>query len=598
MRTLLLLMILSPVIAGAQHPLNFDFEALDNHSGMPQGMRAKVPEGCRVSIDAVHVHSGKYSIKMEKDAAAATNAFASVSFVLPAEYSGKQLKLEGYIKTENISDGYAGLWMRIDGTPQLGNMYHEALKGTHDWQRYSIELPLEKGATAIVMGGMLTGKGRMWLDNLHVTLDGVDIATLAKTIPAAYAPQPDQLTWIRTNAVPLTTVYAGNGFADLQPLKHFVGDARIVSLGECTHGTSEIFSMKHRLLEFLVSEMKFNIFAIEANMAETNGMNDYVLRGTGNPEHLLDTMYFWTWNTKEVKDMMTWMRGYNQAHPNAPVQFTGFDMQMGKGAADNLERFAKQYAGSLVATTTAISGLVEKLEKRNWQQPADSLAALLLKELEPVKKHLDVHKQPLSAAMGTQAFAWIVQNATLLNQFALLAKAGRKGPSVRDRSMAANADWLLAQNPGSKMVIWAHNGHVNRRSYTMGGYLEENGHKTDMRVIGFSAGAGTYTAVVKGKEIGNSNALIAPIPRSFESYGRAAQLGNFFLDIRAQQLQHKDAGWLLKNLNVRSIGAVAMDYPQFQMDVQPDLYDALIYLDQTKASDCFRINGQQAPVSK
>ena len=60
--------------------------------------------------------------------------------------------------------------------------------------------------------------------------------------------------WISKNAVPIKSVEAGNGFDDLKAVGDFVGDARIVSLGEPTHGNREVFQMKHRLLEYLVTE--------------------------------------------------------------------------------------------------------------------------------------------------------------------------------------------------------------------------------------------------------------------------------------------------------------------------------------------------------
>jgi erythromycin esterase len=71
-------------------------------------------------------------------------------------------------------------------------------------------------------------------------------------------------------------VEAGGGFADLQCLRRIIGDARIVSLGEATHGTREFFQLKHRLLEFLVTELDFAIFGIEANYPECLRINDYV----------------------------------------------------------------------------------------------------------------------------------------------------------------------------------------------------------------------------------------------------------------------------------------------------------------------------------
>ncbi|HTY89198.1 MAG TPA: hypothetical protein VMB80_17255 [Candidatus Acidoferrum sp.] len=80
--------------------------------------------------------------------------------------------------------------------------------------------------------------------------------------------------WLSTNAIRLETVEAGHGFADLQPLKPVIGPARIVALGEATHGTREFFQLKHRMLEFLVTEMGFNIFAMEATLPESFDIND------------------------------------------------------------------------------------------------------------------------------------------------------------------------------------------------------------------------------------------------------------------------------------------------------------------------------------
>src|ERR1043165_3174981 len=145
---------------------------------------------------------------------------------------------------------------------------------------------------------------------------------------SAQPSRPDKpvVDWITANAVRLKTTEAGNGFADMQPLKKIIGNARIVSLGEATHGTREFFQLKHRILEFLASEMGFTIFSIEANMPEAYRLNDYVLNGTGDPAKLLKGMYFWTWDTQEVLEMIHWMREFNKSGKGR-VQFTGFDMQ-------------------------------------------------------------------------------------------------------------------------------------------------------------------------------------------------------------------------------------------------------------------------------
>ena len=148
--------------------------------------------------------------------------------------------------------------------------------------------------------------------------------------------------WIRSTAIRLQTVEAGHGFADLQPLKRVVGNARIVSLGEATHGTREFFQLKHRILEFLATEMGFTIFSIEANLPEAYRLNDYVLRGVGDPRQLLRGMYFWTWDTEEVLDMILWMRAFN-ASGRGRVQFTGFDMQTPTVAMEIVRAFVTRY---------------------------------------------------------------------------------------------------------------------------------------------------------------------------------------------------------------------------------------------------------------
>jgi erythromycin esterase-like protein len=154
--------------------------------------------------------------------------------------------------------------------------------------------------------------------------------------------------WIRGNAIRLETVEAGHGFADMQPLKKVVGDARIVALGEATHGTREFFQLKHRMLEFLATEMGFTIFSIEANMPEAYRLNEYVLTGKGDPRQLLKGMYFWTWNTEEVLDMILWMREFNKSG-KGHLEFTGFDMQTPTVAAEIVRDFVAREDPEYVA---------------------------------------------------------------------------------------------------------------------------------------------------------------------------------------------------------------------------------------------------------
>jgi erythromycin esterase-like protein len=157
-------------------------------------------------------------------------------------------------------------------------------------------------------------------------LSSLCLAVLATTSAFAQADERAAIEWIRHNAIPIQTVEAGHGFADLQPLDKVIGNARVVELGEATHGTREFFQLKHRLIEYLATQKGFTIFSIEANMPEAYRLNDYVLHGNGDPKQLLKGMYFWTWDTQEVLDMILWMREFN-ASGKGRIEFTGFDMQ-------------------------------------------------------------------------------------------------------------------------------------------------------------------------------------------------------------------------------------------------------------------------------
>jgi erythromycin esterase-like protein len=175
------------------------------------------------------------------------------------------------------------------------------------------------------------------------------ILLLAISISGGLTAQQSPVDWVRSNAIRLSTPEAGRGFADMQPLKRVIGSARIVALGEATHGSREFFQLKHRMLEFLASELGFTIFSIEANLPEAYRLNDYVLTGKGDPAQLLRGMYFWTWDTEEVLAMIRWMREFN-ASGRGPIQFTGFDMQFPNVAAENVRSFVTRLDADYAAT--------------------------------------------------------------------------------------------------------------------------------------------------------------------------------------------------------------------------------------------------------
>ncbi|MHC4407186.1 MAG: erythromycin esterase family protein, partial [Planctomycetota bacterium] len=88
----------------------------------------------------------------------------------------KRVTFSGWIKTENVHNGYAGLWWRADGANRelLGfdNMARKGPRGTNDWARFSITLDVPAETLNINFGVLMPGKGKAWFDGLEVKLDG------------------------------------------------------------------------------------------------------------------------------------------------------------------------------------------------------------------------------------------------------------------------------------------------------------------------------------------------------------------------------------------------------------------------------------------
>ncbi|MEO7308408.1 MAG: erythromycin esterase family protein [Ferruginibacter sp.] len=389
------------------------------------------------------------------------------------------------------------------------------------------------------------------------------------------------IDWLNSNLLPVKSLRAENGMEDLKKLDSFIGDARIVGLGEFTHGSDEVFTMKHRLLEYLVKEKGFTIFSIEASMPEAYKLNDYIINGKGNAKELLGGMYFWTWYTQEVLDMIEWMKQYNYTS-SKKIYFTGFDMQFYKVALTNVSEFCTKhsipFAEKLSAFDSAASKLVYTFNRNNRKEatPVVEIAATMLKDFESYTQ-----------AKQDPDYSWIKQNISILWQYA----ARNTKAQGRDESMAQNIQWIADQNPGSKIVLWAHNGHINKKKYWMGKFLEEK-FGNNYLAIGFAGESGTYTAfnrINNRNKLDSANTLSASNKKNYEYYLKAANNENYILVLN-QMKQNEQNEFLFDKKNLRHIGArVEEEKRQF---VPTDLlqeYDALIFIRNSSSSKCFSV---------
>jgi len=402
------------------------------------------------------------------------------------------------------------------------------------------------------------------------------------------------LSWLRRQAIQLTTVEAGNGSADLQPLKSVIGGARIVALGEATHGTREFFQLKHRLLEFLVTELGFTTFAIEANWPESLAVNDYVLHGRGDPAKVLAGLHFWTWNTEEVLDQIQWMRQYNADDGHeSKVTFAGFDAQYTAVAATTIMRYLTRVDPAFASQISSGLAVFEK-ECRDYSALSEADVELLHSTVQTLTERLLAAQETYADRSTMHGWLLARQHARILRQVDDQRRTGEDAKArymIRDRAMAENVEWILEQEgPRCKMVVWAHNGHVARDPrgvfdgtvVSMGMHLARK-FGQELVVVGFAFGEGAFQAVVK--EEGNRQALrevdVGPAPDdTLEAVLARSGIPAFLVDLR--QVDEDVAACLEEPQVTREIGAFFQSPEDMRQTIAPrERYDVLAFIART-----------------
>lgn len=408
----------------------------------------------------------------------------------------------------------------------------------------------------------------------------------------APAPRPDDATlaaWLRASAIPLAGVDAGHGSTDLDRLDAVVGDARLVALGEATHGSSEFFRMKRRLIEHLVERLGFTVVAIEAPFSETLAVDDYVVRGVGDPRAVVAKMDTWTWDTEEMVALVRWMREYNadRAHP-IKLRFLGIDILTPAAIASALEYLKKVDAAAVPSIETALAPL--RLTSADGTYPAATAAvqAATRKGAEDLLARLDAHKAAYVARSSDDAWTLVRQHATVIAQ----AEASYRDSSLRDPGMADNVRWLLDHPAkGSKMILWAHNAHVafSPIGFDALGRLLKKAYKTSYLSLGFVFDHGSFQALDATDAAKPPHqpptifSVGAPPAGSLDEALGLANLPFFAVDLRAAP--PPCAAWLGSRLVTRSVGGVYVSEARMRARRAPARsFDALVYVREVTAA--------------
>ncbi len=577
----LLLFTTTPALAENPY-LNLDFE--DGQPGNSPRSWFAGGEGYTGKLTTDNPQNGAQCLQLTKTESSERGFGVATSTFPFAATAGETIRFTGWIRTNGVTEGYAGLWWRADGpdraTLAFDNMNSRGVTGDTEWAQYTIELNIPADVLNINFGCILPGNGTAWFDDLQVEIGG---ETYTQVRPDPFLATKEQVAWIADTAYRFATDDPAHGNEDLEFMKDLVGDAHIVSLGEGTHGTAEFFRMKHRLTRYLVEEMGFTQFGIEATMPEAELINRYVLTGEGDPAELIAGMYFWTWRTEEVLALVQWMRQHNEQ--GGHIEFRGFDMQYTGMAMKTVLDFMKPNlpVTYLDAFTTyaELRALIKASRGKGNGRP--QIPASYNDILVGITQSLNDQREKLIQTHPAKEVDWVIQNAGLIAQYSQM-NTGKSGG--RDLFMADNADWLLEQaGPGAKIVLWAHNGHVARgssgRGKMMGTHLAER-HGRDMVVLGFAFHEGTYTATKRGEGLGawgTSPSRPGTAEWAFHQTGQP----RLVLDLRTAVPGSAESGWVSELVDMRSIGSMAIPDAFRQVNLA-ESYDALIYFETSTPS--------------
>lgn len=195
-RILISLLLLSSYYGQAQEAplMNLDFEVVENGSPVNwYGFNTVDTLNYTMGVDSVTVKSGKYSVAFA--CTGSPSGDQTIISVLPS-YEGKKITFSGYIKTEGITEGYAGLILvinHLNGSDMIVRDDAMQITGTTDWKKYSITLDMNPANTRIItLAGRLSGNGKMWLDDMAVTIDGIDVQQLKPYVKKTYPAENDK----------------------------------------------------------------------------------------------------------------------------------------------------------------------------------------------------------------------------------------------------------------------------------------------------------------------------------------------------------------------------------------------------------------------
>jgi erythromycin esterase-like protein len=399
----------------------------------------------------------------------------------------------------------------------------------------------------------------------------------------------------------------GNG-GDYRPILDVVGSARMVLLGEGSHGTHDFYHERAEITKRLIEEKGFTAVAVEADWPDAYRVNRYV-RGEGDDRDAdaalrgFQRFPTWMWRNTVVLDFVTWLRELNETRKSEDkVGFFGLDLYSlfnSIGAVlEYLDRVDPEAAMRARYRYRCFEDFGEDSQAYGYVASFDLSRSC---EEEAINQLVDLQRLALEYhSRDGDDFFEAEQNARLVKNaeeyYRSMFRGRQSSWNLRDTHMAETVDAISSyvgrSGHDAKIVVWAHNSHLgDARATEMGsrgelnvGQLLRQRYRDDAVLIGFTTYAGTVTAATDWDEPGERKRVRPALPESYELGFHETGLPRFFLDLR----NGAGSTELLSRPRLeRAIGVIYRPETErishyFRANMR-DQFDGVVHLDETRA---------------
>ncbi|MDQ3938817.1 MAG: erythromycin esterase family protein, partial [Chloroflexota bacterium] len=359
--------------------------------------------------------------------------------------------------------------------------------------------------------------------------------------------------------------------AELGALLERIGDARLVLIGEASHGTSEFYRLRARLTQELIERLGFQLVAIEADWPDAAVVDRYVRARNGARFEPFARFPSWMWRNHEVLSFIEWLARHNASHPaDERVGFHGLDLYSLATSVAEVLRYLDEVDPETAAVARQRYGCLTPFQH---DPAAYGYAALTERysscEEEVVAMLLELRLwRTDEVATDAERLFDAQQNARLAanaeRYYREMYHAGPGSWNLRDEHMFETLEALReARGDDAKAVVWAHNSHLGDATatemYQRGeinlGHLVRRAHGGDAYLMGFGTDRGTVAAAADWGAPFQVMRVRPAHPDSYEKLCHEAAEPRFLLHLR-QPARAELTDSLLQPRLERAIGVV------------------------------------------